>query len=194
VRARYIVFNGSQERPLKGNGWHDCALTFDMEWISLTSLWIGARDLGYDPVLLFACAAGKTAKELCIEGEGYGAFSYFVTELGSEHPTHRELITQVNHRFRSTGLDQQCEVLCRRGLLDKPVFSSDFTMIVDACRSRPVMAKGEAYPVTVLEASRSQGQVSRAQLHRILRLFGRSDQTVFGFSGHGAQLCVHKHT
>jgi hypothetical protein len=194
MRRRYIVFNASQERPLKETSWHDCMLSIDMEWISLTSLWRCARDLGYDPVLLLACAAGKTAKELCIEGEGYGAFSHFAQGILRDAPksTHRELVMRVNHCFRSIGLDQQCEVICRRGLLHRPFLSSDFTMISDACRSRPVTPKGVVYPVTGLEASGSYGQVSRAQLRRFMRRFGKSDQNVFTFSGHGAQLCVHK--
>jgi hypothetical protein len=183
MRARYVVFNGSQEQPLKEDRWYDHILTADMKDLSVSSVWVSARNAGYDSVLLLACAAGETAKELRIEGKIHGAFSYFATKLLREHPTHRELITRVNHQFRSIGLDQQCEVICRRGLLDRPCLSSDFTVIVDACRSRSSTSKYKVDHAAFVETT-----ILQRQSRRMKRLFGKSDQKVFTFSGHGRQL------
>ena len=184
--AQYVFWNGRTESPLDEGNWHDCILMHDLELLSLNSIWEAAKRGGYDPVILFSCGKGQRASEILVGEEHHGAFSYVAIRLLEANPekTLRTLIVEVNEILHSHGLTQRAEVLCRKGLLNKPFGTSDFTVVSDACRSEST----PKIPPSVETVDAAEPSAFRRLSRQLARILNRAESKVITFSGHGRRV------
>jgi hypothetical protein len=125
---RFVVWDGAVERTYIDDArFHDCMVCADFKLLSVQSLRRHVLELGHEPILIFACEAGKAAYEYDFHNEPGGAFSHFfqrVLEAERAIPL-RELIRDVNREIKAAGFDQKCEVICLPDRLEDPLLSTD---------------------------------------------------------------------
>lgn len=116
----YIVWDGStimRYWPTKG---HDCVVLND----GLVSVQNIRRDCilsGVEPIVIFSCKRGMPSYEVKFpNGKWGGLFTQSYLKVLDENPNVniKDLITKTNNEMSKTGLNQTCEVICRKVLLD----------------------------------------------------------------------------
>ena len=132
----YVFCDGSTSTPHIPSKWHDCIMTYDMQFVSLNAVWDAARAAGYTPVIMFACKPNETAHEITWRGKTHGAFSAACFEVMEDNPQMPlgDAFRRINKRFREMEITQTAEVLCTGSQLLEPFLGADFIIISDACR------------------------------------------------------------
>lgn len=116
ISKRYIVWNGSVQRPLVENDLSYCVVTNDLGTISLRELKRMTRD-GTETVYLFGCKPRGS----CISTGRGGVFSLAFANQFALWKTLRDLVSDINEDAVASGYEQRAEVICRADLLDVPI-------------------------------------------------------------------------
>ena len=138
----YVIWDGEQETTYVENEWHDCMVTYDMEFVSVQSIRKMFIAKGFVPTLVFACKSGQAAMEGIIDGRGSGVFTYCWNNVCEQNPTItlRQAVSLTNRLIEDKGFSRRCETVCRVDRLDRELWgkfpdSVNCLMIFDMCRT-----------------------------------------------------------
>jgi hypothetical protein len=138
----YIIWDGEKETAYLENEWHDCLITYDMDFVSIQSIRKMCIAKGIVPTLVLACKSGQAAMQGIIDGRGSGVFTHYWTKVWRQNPkiTLRQAVSLTNRLIEDKGFTQCCETICRVDLLDRNLWiklpnACHCLMIFDMCRT-----------------------------------------------------------
>lgn len=142
--STYILWDGHRESPYaETNRVHDCVYFYD-GMVSCQDVRNEFLRMGYIHTMFFGCGSGEVA----MTSTSGGLFTQSLDNVLKKDPhvTIRNAVCMVNQAMHAQGVDQNCEVVTRRDVLDQALMDSTVAdaphviFIYDFCRT-PISAE-----------------------------------------------------
>lgn len=129
--AKYVLWDGHDEVPyVETNRIHDCIYLSD-GMVSCQELRREYLRLGFVCTMFFGCGSGQVA----VTSTNGSVFTqaFFAVLKSNPQVTIRDAVCRVNQSMHAQGIDQKCEVITRRDVLDLPYASSSVKDKIHVC-------------------------------------------------------------